>query len=212
MARCHPFLHRRAHSGWLLTDARLAAHGLCAARRLPPGSQIIVRSDDLHAAARRLLIRRLRRIAAARRCRLLVAGVTADQARRLGAQGVHLRTRSRTRAAQARRLGLFTSAPVHDRHQARAARRAGIDHALISPLHATRSHADAAPLSVREWIWLARLSGARPVALGGMTCARYRRLRKFCGGAALVPEWAAIDAWDAMPRPRPGQKRNCVPT
>jgi thiamine-phosphate pyrophosphorylase len=212
MARCHPFPHTRACSGWLLSDPRLDAHGLRAARRLRPGSYIIVRSDDLPAATRRLLIRRLRRIAAARRCQLLVAGLTPDQAQRLGMDGVHLRDRSRLRATQARQLGLRTSAPVHNGREARAVQRAGIDYALISPLHATRSHPGADPLTMRTWLRLARQSGAQPVALGGMTRARARGLRKVCARARFNPGWAAIDAWETKQQLRTRQKRNCVPT
>lgn len=191
MATCHLSTY-----GWLLTDARLTGHGVRAARRLPPGTAIIVRSDILPPATRRRLIRRLHRIARARGLILILAGCTPDRARRLGADGVHLRDRCPRRAEQARRLALATSAPVHDGAEARAAARARIGHILISPLHATRSHVGAASLTVRRFFQLARIARARPVALGGMTQARHRKLLRRCVGGGIRPEWAAIDAWE----------------
>lgn len=192
MGLCH---HPRG--GWLLTDARLAGHGLAAARRLPPGSTIILRSDTLAPAARRALAVRLRRICRARRLCLFVAGVEIGVARRIGADGLHLRSRSARIAMAARRAGMATSAPVHDMREARAAARAGIDHVLISPLFATRSHPGTSTLTLRRFIRLALVARAAPVALGGMTAARHRTLR--LRSSRIKPAWAAIDAWD---RPR----------
>lgn len=212
MPHCHCFPHRSKRHGWLMTDARLEGHGLAAARRLPPASVVIVRSDDLAPAARRRLICALRRVVHARRSCLLLAATTPDRAARMGADGVHLRCRSLRRAAQARRLGLSTSAPVHDRREAGAARRAGIGHVLISPLHPTRSHAGAATLTIRKFLMLARYAAAQPVALGGMTAARHRNLLRRATQAELRPQWAAIDAWETASTGSPGQKRNCVPT
>lgn len=188
MAPCH---HLRG--GWLLTDARLAGHGLAAARRLLPGSTIILRSDALAPAARRALAVKLKRIARARRLRLFVASGDIGLARRMGADGVHLRGRSARAAAAARRAGLATCAPVHNHAEARAAARAGIDHALISPLYATRSHPGAPTISLRRFIRLALTARATPVALGGMTAARHRALR--LRTSRVKPGWAAIDAW-----------------
>ncbi len=188
MVSCHP------SRGWLLTDARLAGHGLAAARRLPPGSTIILRSDDLGTRERYQLAIKLKHLARARRLRLFVAGIGAAQARGLGVHGVHLRSRSAGAAAKARRLGLATSAPVHDRAEARATARAGIDHALISPLHPTRSHPGAPSISLRCFVRLALATRAAPVALGGMTAPRHRALHLRCG--RISPGWAAIDAWE----------------
>lgn len=190
MAHCHHFSR-----GWLLTDARLPGHGVGAARRVPPGSVVVVRSDALVPRARARLICQLRRIARARGLTLIVAGMMPDRARRMGADGVHLRDRSARRAAQARRLGMICSAPVHNAREARAAARAQIDYALISPFFATRSHPGASTLTQRAFARLARLTQARPVALGGMTRARHRTLLRRCGGGPVRPEWAAIDAW-----------------
>lgn len=206
MTACHP-----SRTGWLLTDARLAGHGVAAARRLPPGSTIIVRGDDLAPNARRALMIRLKRIARARRLRLFAAAISVDQARRLGVNGIHLRSRSADEARIARRHGLATSAPVHSRTEARAAAKAGIDHALISPMFDTRSHPDARPLTQREFIRFALMSRANAVALGGMTLARFRKLQLSSAASAMHPGWAAIDAWENR-RQAQRQKRNWVPT
>ena len=191
MGLCH---HLRG--GWLLTDARLAGHGLAAAQRLPPGGTIILRSDGLDPAARRALARRLKRIARARRLRLFVASADIGLARWMGADGVHLRGRSVRLAATARRAGLATSAPVHDGQEARAAARAGIDYAVISPLYATRSHPGAPTITLRRFIGLALAARAAPVALGGMSAARHRAL--LLRTSRINPAWAAIDAWEKL--------------
>lgn len=189
------FCHLLAPS-WLLTDARLPGHGVAAARRLPPGTMIIVRSDDLPDPQRLSLIRVLRRIAQARQLRLFIAAIPVAMASRLGADGIHLRDRSAAKAMQARRLGLLSSAPVHDRREARAAARSRIDHALVSPLYPTRSHVGAGALGNRRFLQLARLSNARVSALGGMTARRHRQLLRCSAYGRFRFGWAAIDAWE----------------
>jgi thiamine-phosphate pyrophosphorylase len=206
MARCHPLPRQ-----WLFTDRRLADDGLNAARALPPGSGIVVRSEALTPPARLRLIRQLRAVARARGLTLILAGSAPAHARKLGAAGVHLRGRSARQAYQARRLGLLTSAPVHSRAEALAVRHARIAIAFISPLHDTRSHPGAVPLGARRWTALARSAGAAPVALGGMNEHRSRVLRRRVMGSKLYAGWAAIDAWGKRAAAR-RQKRNCVPT
>jgi thiamine-phosphate pyrophosphorylase len=206
MPACHPLPRC-----WLFTDARLADHGIAAARALPPRSGIVVRSDALSVRNRHRLFRRLRAIARARKHRLLLAAGDPALAQRLGADGVHLRRRSAVRAAQARRLGLLTSAPVHTPAEARAARHGGIAICFVSPLHPTRSHVGVAALPLRRWLWIARLAGGAPVALGGMTGTRHRRLLLRAHALPATPAWAAIDAWESRAVAR-RQKRNCVPT
>jgi thiamine-phosphate pyrophosphorylase len=193
---------------WLFSDARARAGLAALAARLPPGSGVVVRHDGLARGPRWRLLRRLMRIARARGLVVLLAGMP-DKARRWGADGVHLRQRDAARAPQARRLGLFVSMPVHNVREARRARRAGADAAFISPLHPTRSHPGAPALGRAAWLRLARLAGAQPVALGGMTAARARALNRASGIGA---GWAAIDAWDERAaKRRARQKRNAVP-
>ena len=177
---------------WLFTDERLGVGVVRLAALLPPGSGIVLRHDSLTRGARWRLLRRLMRVAKARRLTVFLAG-TPDVARRWGADGVHLRQRDARRAVQAHRLGQVVTMPVHDADEARRARRAKADAVFISPLHPTRSHPGAPALGLAEWLRLARLAGGRPIALGGMTQHRARTLRRASG---IKPGWAAIDAWE----------------
>ncbi len=177
---------------WLFSDERTKADADELAALLPPGSGIVLRHDRLPPGARWRLLRRLMRIARARGLTVLFGGRPAT-ARRWGADGVHLRQRDVKRAGQAHRLGLLLTMPVHDAHEARRARKAGAGGVFISPLHPTRSHPGAAVLGRAAWLRLARLSGAQPIALGGMTAARARALNRASG---IKPGWAAIDAWE----------------
>ncbi|WP_256837536.1 thiamine phosphate synthase [Sphingopyxis sp. KK2] len=179
---------------WLFTDARLGRALFAAAAQLPPGSGIVIRDDDRAPGERWRLARRLAAIARARQLTILLAGAPA-LARRWGADGVHLRQRHARHAAQAHRLGLIVSMPVHNLREARAARRARADLAFVSPLHPTRSHPGAPALKRATWLRLARLSGAQAVALGGMTSARAATLRRASKASGIVPGWAAIDHW-----------------
>ena len=199
-------------NAWLFSDERIAAGIAELAASLPPGSGIVLRHDNLSRGARWRLLRRLMRIARARGLTVLLAGQPAT-ARRWGAHGIHVRQHDAKRAGQAHRLGLLLTMPVHDAREARRARRAGAHGAFISPLHPTRSHPGASMLGRAAWLRLARLSGAQPIALGGMTAARARALNRASG---LRPGWAAIDAWfdkreEKATKRRKRQKRNAVP-
>lgn len=206
---------RKLPKQWLFSDERARTGLVTLAALLPPGSGIIFRHDGLAPGTRWRLFRRLMRTARARGHVVLLAG-SPDRARRWGADGVHLRQRDAhlrqrdaDRAAQARRLGLLVTIPVHDMPEARRARRAGADAVFISPLYPTRSHPGAPALGPAAWLRLARLSGAQPVALGGMTESRCRALNRASGIGA---GWAAIDAWDEKAgKRRARQKRNAVP-
>lgn len=191
MPRRHPF---RLPQTWLFTDARLGDALFTAVAVLPPGSGIVLRHDELAPGPRWRLARLLARAGHRAGHLLLIAGPPA-LARRWGADGVHLRQPHAKRAAQAHRLGLIVSMPVHDVREARTARRARADLAFVSPLHATRSHPGASGLGRKLWLRLARLTGAQPVALGGMTAKRARALGRASAANGIAPGWAAIDAW-----------------
>ena len=182
-------------SSWLFSDERLTVAVAELAARLPPGSGIVLRHDSLPPSTRWRLARRLMRIARARRLTLLLAGTPAA-ARRWGADGVYLRQHDANGAAQAHRLALMLAMPVHDAAEARRARRARAQAAFVSPLHPTRSHPGAPGLGRAAWLRLARLAGVQPSALGGMTFARARVLRRAAMANPVVPGWAAIDAWE----------------
>lgn len=195
-------------NAWLFSDERIAASVAELAALLPPGSGIVIRHDSLPPGARWRLLRRVMRIARGRRLTVLLAGQP-DTARRWGAHGVHLRQRDAKRAGEAHRLGLLLTMPVHDAREARRARRAGANGVFISPLYPTRSHPGAPTPGRATWLRLARLSGAQPIALGGMTKARARALNR---ASRLSPGWAAIDAWaEKATKRRKRQKRNAVP-
>ena len=194
---------------WLFSDERLTIGMAKLAALLPPGSGIVLRHDSLAPGVRWRLLRRLMRTARARRLTVLLAG-SPDTARRWGADGVHLRQYDAGHAAQARRLDLLVTMPVHNAREARCARRTGADGVFISPLHATRSHPEAPALGLTVWLRLARLSGTQAIALGGMTPARARALSRARGTQS---GWAAIDAWEEKAtKRRARQKRNAVPT
>ena len=208
MPRRHP-LSPKAPAVWLFSDERSGVPVERLAALLPPGSGIVVRHDSLAPGARWRLLRRLARIARARGLTLHLAAAPAI-GKRWGADGVHLRSRDARRAGAAHRLGLRLSMPVHDVAEARRARRAGAAIAFVSPLYPTRSHPGAPALGRAAWLRLARIAGGRPVALGGMTPARARALKR---ASDLNPGWAAIDAWAEKAAKRQlRQKRNAVPT
>ncbi|KTE15999.1 thiamine phosphate synthase [Sphingopyxis sp. H115] len=194
---------------WLFSDERAKTGLPELAALLPPGSGIVLRHDGLARGVRWRLLRRLMRIAKARRLVVLLAGPPAD-ARRAGAHGVHLRHHHAARAKQARGLGLFVTMPAHGAREARRARRAGADVVFVSPLHRTRSHPGAPALGHATWLRLARLSGTAAVALGGMTPKRARVLSHARG---CRTGWAGIDIWeDRAAKRRTRQKRKAVPT
>ncbi|SBV34825.1 Thiamine monophosphate synthase [uncultured Sphingopyxis sp.] len=193
---------------WLFSDERARTGLVELAALLPPDSGIIFRHDGLAPGARWRLLRRLMRIARARGLVVLLAG-SPDTARRWGADGVHLRQRDADRTKQAHRLGLLVTMPVHDAPEARRARQSGADAVFVSPLYPTRSHPGAPALGPAAWLRLARLAPAAPIALGGMTGARARRMKR---ASQIAHGWAAIDAWDEKAaKRRARQKRNAVP-
>lgn len=170
---------------WLMTDERLGDALWPALRRLPPGAGVVFRHHATPPGERRALLRRVERIAAARRLTLLVACGGS------GKGGVHgaLGTGQRSWAA-------------HDRRQAIAGVRQGAALLFVSPVFATRSHPGATPLGPMRAATIGRGLEVAVIALGGMDERRWRRIARlgFDG-------WAAIDAW----RP-PDQKWKTVPT
>ncbi|HEV7342153.1 MAG TPA: thiamine phosphate synthase [Sphingopyxis sp.] len=188
MVRRHPLPRQ-----WLFSDERLTIGVVWLAALLPPGSGIVLRHDSLARGARWRLLRRLMRVARTRGLTVLIAGAP-EMAHRWGADGVHLRQLDARRAAQAHRLGLIVTMPVHSAREARRARRARADGVFISPLYPTRSHPGAPALGRAAWLRLVRLAGGQMIALGGMTAARARQLNRRASG--LQPGWAAIDAWE----------------
>jgi len=61
----------------------------------------------------------------------------------------------------------------------RLVRRARAAFVFVSPVFATRSHPNAAPLGLARFAWLARRTSLPVIALGGMNKARGKRLASF---------------------------------
>lgn len=82
------------------------------------------------------------------------------------------------------------AARVHDMRELRQALSRRTPFILLSPIHKTRSHPDWEPLPLMRAATLARLTGRKAVALGGMNERRYARI------AALgFIGWAGISAF-----------------
>ena len=160
---------------WLMTDPRLGDRLWDALDRLPRGSGVIFRHYHLPLPERRALFARIAKVARRRGLILLRAG--ADPMR--GERGTHGR----------RGRGL-TTWPVHSRHEAAAAIRAGADALLVSPVFPTRSHPGAPALGPARFGLLIRGLDVPVIALGGMNPHNARRLRSMG-----IHGWAAIDAW-----------------
>ncbi|WP_346427831.1 thiamine phosphate synthase [Sphingomonas sp. UV9] len=149
-----------------------------ALRRLPPGSGVVLRHYATPERERRVMLRRVKRVAFARGLVLVVAGASS-----IGADGVHGRARTRKTS------GIRTW-PAHDRVEALAGQRAGADALFVSPVHATRSHAGTSGLGSARAMRIGRGLGIPVIALGGMDESRWQRVRRFG-----FHGWAAIDAW-----------------
>jgi thiamine-phosphate pyrophosphorylase len=155
---------------------------LRAVARLPRGQAGVILRH--HAAPGRAgLGRRLRALTRRRRLILLVA----DDARlacALHADGVH-----HSRAARTARTPGLRTATAHTLPELRAAERARTHLAFLSPVFATRTHPGAPALGPVRFGLLARAARIPVAALGGLTSARYRRMKPL--GAIA---WGAIDA------------------
>lgn len=170
----------------LLTDRRRLADPVAAARRLPPGSLIILRDGDLPMAERVLLGRRLAGVAARRGLRLLVAG-DAALAARIGAAGLHWPERQLPP-----RVRGFATASAHSLAALRRAERAGAGAVLLSPVLPTASHPGAPALGIGRFAALVRASRLPVYALGGLDGRSAGRLAG--SGAAGLAAIAAFRA------------------
>lgn len=160
---------------WLMTDERLGDGLFDAVRALPKGSGIIFRHYATADAARRGLFRAIQRIARKNRHMLLLAD-THQRGLAWRADGTHGRHRS------------ATTAPVHSVRELRIAQKAQARVHFISPVYPTRSHPGQKTMGTRGLLNLARQSDKPVIALGGMTRARFKALRR-----TKIYGWAAID-------------------
>ncbi len=162
MAVRHPSIPpKRVPTLWLMTDERMGEALWTALARLPRGSGVVFRHFATEPVARAAIFAQISRIARRRRLIVVRAGVE----------------------RQALRLH-----PAHSVREAIAARRRGADLILVSPVYPTRTHPGARPLGPLRAATIARAAGIPAIALGGMTRARFKRMKRlgFVG-------WAAID-------------------
>ncbi|MFM7028923.1 MAG: thiamine phosphate synthase [Chakrabartia sp.] len=160
---------------WLMTDERLGDGLLHAIAGLPRGAGIIFRHYATPPKARRQLFEKVRR-AARRSGHVLVLAGTPRHARGWRAAGAHGRAK-----------GTLT-APAHNLREVRAAERRGAKLAFVSPVFPTRSHPGAPVLGRVRFLDLVRQARCPVIALGGMTKARFARLKR-----GKIYGWAAID-------------------
>jgi thiamine-phosphate pyrophosphorylase len=161
----------------MMTDDR-EADWAAAARRLPSGSVVVVRSRG--AAKRRALAEQLAGLA-----RLLIADdpVLASD---IGAEGLHLpQTRMGETSHWRARFPHWTI--TSSAHSLRALMRAGaLDAVFLSPVFATSSHSQAQPLTPVRAAFIAALSPVPVYALGGITARNAALLAPAFSGIAAI--------------------------
>jgi thiamine-phosphate pyrophosphorylase len=166
----------------LLTDDDRLADPLAAARALPRGAMVVVRSRD--AARRMTLAEKMMAIANTRALVVLIAN-DARLAEQCGADGLHLSEAQAHLAAHWRALRprWFITAAAHDLRG--APRDKSVDALLLSPVFATRSHPGAAALTPVRANRIASALRVPVYALGGVTARNARLLHGFSGIAAI---------------------------
>ena len=167
---------------WLLTDARNDGAMEQAIAGLPARSGIIFRHYHLETTARKARFDAIS-VAADAAGHVVILSGTALQARQWGASGIY-----GCAAQMAGTDGLLRLVTVHDRSELYAAHAARADAVLVSPVFATRSHANAVPLGVEGFSELAQDANCPVIALGGMNANRWQLI-----SAGIAHGWAAID-------------------
>ena len=157
-----------------MTDPERLPDPEAAARRLPPGSGVILRA--YRDPERTRLAEALADTARHQRLTLLISN-DAALARKVGAGGVHLSEAELDKAPFIRREhdGLITGA-AHSLAALETAARAGVDAALLSPVFETASHPDRVPLGLHGFAALSTRARLPVYALGGITARNASRL------------------------------------
>lgn len=111
-----------------------------------------------------------------------------ELAEEMGAQGVHLSSRRlmtlRERPLDASR---WVAASCHDAEELRHAQKLGVDFAVLAPVRATATHADAIPLGWEHFAELCRTASMPVYALGGLSLADVHLAREKGGrGVAAI--------------------------
>lgn len=169
-------LARAARRLVLMTDDARLPDPVAAARLLPKGSIVVLRSRErLETLARALL-----RLPVA----VLIAG-DPELAARLGAQGFHLpEIRAREAAHwRARFPDMFITASAHS---LRALSRRHVDAMFLSPVFPTASHPGRTALTAARANLIARQVCVPVYALGGIDARNAPLLHGFAGIAAIA--------------------------
>lgn len=165
-----------------MTDDERSPDPLVAARLLPKGAMIIVRSRD---PAKR--VKWAYAMMALARSRGLLVLIANDPvlASRCGADGLHLSETNAHRAAHwsALRPQWFISAAVHSLRAALL--RQYVDAIFLSPVFATASHPDHRALTAVRANAIAQDLAVPVYALGGITARNATLLSGFAGIAAI---------------------------
>jgi thiamine-phosphate pyrophosphorylase len=166
----------------LFTDDERLPDPLAAARALPRGSIVVVRSrqDTRRAALARAMID----LSRARALIVLIAGDGALAAA-CGADGVHLPEARLGEAAhwRARRRSLLITGSVHS--LAALANANLVDAVFLSPVFPTASHPGRATLTAVRANMIARAARVPVYALGGVEPRNAQLLSGFAGIAAI---------------------------
>jgi thiamine-phosphate pyrophosphorylase len=184
LARAAAALNARSGSALpalvLMTDDERLPDPVAAARALPPGSMVILRSRrNMHRVAHEL-----RRITRAMGNKLLIANDHGFAAR-LGADGVHLSQANALQASHWRVLhpNWIITAAAH----ALAATHVAADAIFVGPVFATQSHPGAATLGATRLRLIAQQARVPVYALGGIDAMTAMQLdgAKLAGLAAI---------------------------
>jgi thiamine-phosphate pyrophosphorylase len=170
------------------TDPARTPEPALIAARLPPGAAVVYRAFG----ARDALVRGRELAKVARRRRLVfLVGADAGLAARLMADGVHLPERASVRARSLKRLrpGWLVTCAAHSLPAALAAKGAGADAVVVSPVFESRSPSAGRPLGPLRFAQIARRIGGPVYALGGLNPATAQSLT----GSGAVG-FAAVEA------------------
>ena len=166
---------------------RQRAHGLLGghARAAAAGCPLIqIREKDLSPEELRRFAAEAIRVARPHGARILIND-DIEAARAVGADGVHLRSRSLSAAASLARDGdLLIGASTHSLDEVRAA--AGADFLVCGPVYDTPSkRAYGPPLGLERFAALCRAAAIPVLALGGITLENHAEALE-CGGAGIA--------------------------
>jgi thiamine-phosphate pyrophosphorylase len=168
----------------LMTDDERLADPLGAARGLPRGSMVILRTRD--AARRGALAAKLRALAKARGLKFLIAN-DPDLAARIDADGIHLPESDARQAAhwRARHAHWIITASAHSLAAIVAARHA--DAVIVAPVFPTASHPGGKVLGAQRLRLIGQQSPLPVYALGGIDTHTVQNLQgaKLAGIAAI---------------------------